>query len=106
MAAFFPQSGRRVVHRRKRGMRLRAGPGVVELEVLHGQDPADGHWGCPIREWWGLSDHQQLSLALQDRLAFTVTATGSYEEAAQVADKWGVSVSASAVHALTQRLGR
>jgi hypothetical protein len=44
-------------------------------------------------------------LALEDKLAFTATATGSYEEAAQLADKWGVSVSASAMHALTQRLG-
>jgi len=93
------------VHRRKRGMRLRTGPGLVELEVVHGQDPGDGHWGCPIRERWGLSDHQQLSLALEDKLAFTVTATGSYEEAALLAQKWGVGVSASAVHALTQRLG-
>ena len=87
-------------------MRLRAGPGVVELEVLHGQDPVDRHWGCPIRERWGLSDHQQLSLALEDKLAFTVTATGSYQEAAFLAQKWGVSISVSAVYALTQRLGR
>jgi hypothetical protein len=58
-----------------------------------------------MRERWGLSDHQQLSLALEDKLAFTATATGSYEEAAQLAHKWGVSVSASAVHALAQRLG-
>jgi hypothetical protein len=86
-------------------MRIRTGPGVVELEVVHGQDPRDGHWGCPIRERWGLSDHQQLSLALEDKLAFTVTATGSYEEAALLAQKWGVGVSASAMHALTQRLG-
>lgn len=105
MAAFFPHSGRRVVHRRKRGMQLRTGSGVVELEVLYGQDPVDDHWGCPIREQWGLSDHQQLSLALEDRLAFTVTATGSYGEAAQLAQKWGVAISSSAMHALAQRLG-
>jgi hypothetical protein len=86
-------------------MRLRTGPGVVELEVVHGQDPGDGHWGCPIRERWGLSDHQQLSLALEDKLAFTVTATGSYAEAAQLAGKWGVPISPSAMHGLTQRLG-
>jgi hypothetical protein len=86
-------------------MQLRTAAGVVELEVVHGQDADDGHWGCPIRERWGLSDHQQLSLALADKLAFTITASGSYEEAAQVAGKWGVSISASALHALTQRLG-
>ena len=86
-------------------MRVRTAPGLIELEVLHGQDSADGHWGCPIRERWGLSDHEQLSLALTDKLAFTMTATGSYEEAALLAEKWGVAVSASAMHALAQRLG-
>src|SRR5262245_4110496 len=105
MARFFPLSGQRLVHQRPRRMQLRSVAGVVELEVLHGQDPSDGHWGCPIREHWGLSCHQQLSLALEDKLAFTVTATGSYEEAAAVAQKWGVQVSDSSLHALTQRLG-
>jgi len=93
------------VHRRKRKMQLRTLAGAVELEVVHGQDASDEHWGCPIRERWGLSDHQQLSLLLEDKLAFTVTATGSYAEAAQVAGKWGVAISPSAMHALTQRLG-
>ena len=73
--------------------------------MLHGQDPADEHWGCPVREHWGLTQHQQLSLALEDKLAFTLTATPSYEEAAAVAEKWGSSVTGSALHALAQRLG-
>jgi hypothetical protein len=85
-------------------MQLRTAAGVVELQVLHGQDPADRHWGCPVREHWGLSCHQQLSLGLEDKLAFTLTATASYEEAAAVADKWGVPVDDSTLHALTQRL--
>ena len=85
---------------------MRTVAGVVELEVLHGQDPTDQHWGCPIREHWGLSSHQQLSLALEDKLAFTITATGSFAEAAEVAQKWGVPVSDSALHALTRRLGQ
>ncbi len=66
-------------------MQLRTGVGVIELQVLHGQDPGDQRWGCPIREQWGLSVHQQLSLAL--------------------AGKWGVAVDDSTLHALTQRLG-
>lgn len=94
-----------MVHRRLRRMRVRTAPGLIELEVLHGQDATDEHWGCPIRERWGLSEHEQLSLALTDKLAFTVTATSSYEEAALLAQKWGVAVSASAMHALAQRLG-
>jgi hypothetical protein len=86
-------------------MQLRTVVGVVALRVLHGQDPEDEHWGCPVREQWGLTQHQQLSLALEDKLAFTITATSSYEEAAALAQKWGASVTDSALHALTQRLG-
>ena len=104
-AKFFPRSGRRPVHRRTRPMQLRTAVGVVQLQVLYGQDPADEHWGCPVREHWGLTQHQQLSLALEDKLAFTLTATASYEEAAAVAQKWGGLVSHSALHALAQRLG-
>lgn len=86
-------------------MRLRTLAGEIELEVLHGQAAGDHHWGCPTRERWGLTAHQQLSEALEDRLAFTITATSSYEEAAVLAEKWGTSVSSSTLHALTQRLG-
>ena len=93
------------MHRRRRPLQLRTAVGVVELQVWHGQDPQDKHWGCPVREHWGLTAHQQLSLALEDKLAFTVTATGSYEEAAAVAEKWGTPVEDSTLHALTQRLG-
>ena len=86
-------------------MQLRSAVGVVKLRVLHGQDPTDEHWGCPVREHWGLAQHQQLSLALEDKLAFTITATASYAEAAAVAQKWGSPVSDSALHCLAQRLG-
>ena len=86
-------------------MQMRTEAGVVQLEVVYGQDAADRHWGCPIREHWGLTSHQQLSLALEDKLAFTITATASYEEAAALAQKWGVPITDSALHCLTQRLG-
>lgn len=105
-AKFFPLSGERLVHRRTRPMQLRTGVGVIKLQVRYGQDPADQHWGCPVREHWGLTGHQQLSLALEDKLAFTITATPSYEEASAVAEKWGVPVTDSALHALAQRLGQ
>lgn len=86
-------------------MQMRTEAGVVELRVLYGQDPQDGHWGCPMRESWGLTPHQQLSLALEAKLAFTVTATGSYEEAAALSAKWGCAVEDSTLQALVQRLG-
>jgi hypothetical protein len=105
MAAFSPQSQSLAVHRHHQPMQLRTEAGVVKLEVIYGQDAADRHWGCPIRECWGLTSHQQLSLALEDKLAFTITATASYEEAAALAQKWGVPVTDSLLHALTRRLG-
>ena len=79
--------------------------GEIRLQTTYGQDPSDGHWGCPLRERWGLSNYQQLSLALEDKLAFTLTTTTSYEEAAATADKWGSPISPSTLHSLAQRLG-
>src|ERR1700733_9847682 len=105
MAEFSPLSGQRVVHRRQRPMQLRTVAGVVELKVAYGQDRSDRHWGCPMRELWGLATHQQLSLALEDKLAFAIPDTASYEEAAVLAQKWGVSVTDSTLHSLTPRLG-
>jgi hypothetical protein len=104
-AGFSPLSGRKAHHRRKERMRLRTVVGVVELRVWHGKDPQDKHWGCPVREQWGLQKHQQMSAALEERLAFTATATATYREAALVATKWGSAVDDSVMHALVQRLG-
>ena len=89
-----PLTGRTAVHRRTRPMSLRTRSGAVGLSVLHGQDPDDRHRGCPIRERWGLGNHQQLSFAFQDKLAFTATATASYADAAALAEKRGSPVSA------------
>src|SRR5215471_11943320 len=87
-------------------MSLRVGAGIVKLIVWHGWDPGQREWGCPIRESWGLRPHQELSPGLEDKLAFTVTATTSYAEAAALVEKWGGQpVDDSTLHALTQRLG-
>jgi len=74
--------------------------------VCHGQDPADEHWGCPIREEWALQPHQRMSPALEEKLVFTATLTGSYEAASKVADQWGCGVDDSVIHGLVQRVGR
>jgi len=87
-------------------MSLRTVVGLVKLEVWHGQDPADEHWGCPIGEKWDLQPHQRMSPVLEEKLAFTATLVGSYEAAAQVAGKWGCGVDDSVIHALVQRVGR
>ena len=86
-------------------MRLRTGCGVVVLRVWHGHNPADGRWGCPSRQRWGLTPHQQLSPALEDKLAYSATVTGSYATAAQLTAKVGCPVEDSPVRALVQRLG-
>jgi hypothetical protein len=46
-----------------------------------------------------------MSPVLEDRLVFTATATGSYQEAAAVAQKWGCEVDDSTLYGLIQRLG-
>ena len=105
MARFFPQSQRHLWHRRRRSLQLRTVLGEVELRVWHGQDPTDRHWGCPLQERWGLGPHQKITPGLADKLCFTVTATGSYEEAAALAAKWGCPVDDSTLYALAQRVG-
>jgi hypothetical protein len=86
-------------------MQLRTVFGVVVLRVWRGKNPANGHWGIPMRERWGLSAHQQLSPALEDKLAYFATVARSYEMAARLAHKVGIEVEDSTVHALVQRLG-
>ena len=93
--------------RRRQTLHLRTVVGEVELQVWYGYDPGTRRWGSPIRQHWGLSAHQQLSAGLEDKLAYLATATGTYALAAAVASKCaGVSVDASTVHALVQRLGQ
>ena len=104
-AEFFPQSGRKAWHRHRQAMHLRTAFGLVALTVWHGKNPAEGRWGCPIRERWGLSPHQQLSPALEDKLAYFATVTGSYEAAAKLAAKVGCPVEDSTICELVQRLG-
>lgn len=86
-------------------MRLRTAFGLVKLNVWRGKDPANGRWGIPIRQRWGLSPHQQLSPALEDKLAYFATVAGSYELAARLAGKVGIPIEDATVRALVQRLG-
>lgn len=86
-------------------MRLRTAFGVIALAVWSGKNPTDGTWGTPIRQRWGLAPHQQLSPALEDKLGYFATVTGTYEMAAQLARKVGVPLEDSTVRALVQRLG-
>jgi len=80
--------------------------GVVQLEAWYGRRSEDKTWGFPVREYWGVDPQETLSPGLRDRLAFLVTATGTYEEAAAVARKMDLPGDDSTLHALTQRLGK
>ena len=100
-ARFFP-----LAQRQRRPLTLRSELGDVALTVDYGQDRATGQWGCPIRQAWGLTPHQTMTPVWAEKLAFTATATGSYEQAAAVASHWGRPVDDSPVHALVQRLGQ
>jgi len=62
-------------------------------------------YGRDLRERWGLSPHQELSPALEDKLAYFATVAGSYEMAARLACKLGMPIEDSTVRALVQRLG-
>jgi len=92
--------------RRLRPLRLRSELGEVKLVVDYGQDPLTDQWGCPLLRVWELSPHQKITPGFAEKLCFTVTATGSYEEAAQVASRWAQSIDDSTLHALVQRTGQ
>jgi len=94
-----------LAQRKQRPLTLCSELGEIKLIVDYGQDRATGEWFCPVRRVWGLGPHQQITPAWAEKLAFTVTATGSYEEAAAVASCWGRATDDSTLHALVQRVG-
>jgi hypothetical protein len=104
---FSPLSQRKAQQRHETVLSLRTTAGIVKVMACYGWDPGQRKWGCPMRERWGLRERQELSPGLEERLAFTITATASYSEAAALAEEWmGEPVDDSMLHALTQRLGQ
>lgn len=99
-ARFFPLT--QVKHRE---VSLHSELGEVKLTVKHGRDRKTQQWLCPLLRHWGMGPHQKITPAWAEKLCFTVTATGSYEEAAQVASKWGGRVDDSTLHRLVQQVG-
>jgi hypothetical protein len=100
-ARFFP-----LAQAKRREVSLRSELGNVKLVVKYGQDRPTQQWLCPLLRHWGMGPHQKITPAWAEKLCFTVTATGSYEEAAQVASKWGEAVDDSTLHTLVQRVGQ
>ncbi len=93
------------MRRRKRRLTLQSAVGKIVVETDYGQDPESKQWVCLQRQIWGIGPHQKFTPFLAERLCFTVTATGSYAEAAAVAQKWGSPVDDSTLHALVQKVG-
>ncbi|HEX7568912.1 MAG TPA: hypothetical protein VF492_00265 [Verrucomicrobiae bacterium] len=84
---------------------MRSELGEVKLVVDYGKNPGTGQWGCPVRAARHLGEHQKLTPGFAEKLGFTATATGAYEEAAQVASKWAQTIDDATLHALVQRMG-
>ena len=92
--------------RKRRCLTLRSEFGDIAVTADYGQHPQSRVWLCPLRQQWGLGVRQKLTPGFSEKLCFTVTATGSYEEAAQVACKWGGGkMDDATLHVLVQRLG-
>lgn len=92
-------------HGRPQTLALRTTVGEIKLQVWYGLDPAAQSWGCPMRQRWGLAPAQRTSPMLEDKVLFTATATGTYEQTAAVVSKWGCALDDSTVHGLVQRVG-
>jgi hypothetical protein len=58
-----------------------------------------------MRERWKLKPHQKMSPWWMERLVFTATATGSYEQAAALLEKLGHQADDSTLYALVQQMG-
>ena len=104
-AVFPPRAGERLRSRQYRRRTLRSLAGAVELKLSYGRDPRDGRWGCPLLEAWGVRPHQEFTPAARRRLAFTVSASGTDAEAAELAPAWGLAVADSTLHALGRHAG-
>ena len=104
-AGFPPQDGRRLQKPERRARTLRGLCGELKLTLRYGRDPRDRRWCCPRLEAWGVRAHQEFTPAVRRRLAFTLSASGTYAQAAELATEWGVAVDDSTLHALVQEVG-
>ena len=59
----------------------------------------------PLREKLGLQGHQSMTPALEDRLCHLAITATSYERAAEVARRFGISTDDSQIQRLVQRMG-
>ena len=99
------QTGQPLENTRWRQMELDTVSGKVQLQARHGRQAQDKKWICPARVAWGLKPYERKTPELQARLAYTVTAVGSYAQAETMAATWGTPVSDGCIHQQVQSLG-
>ena len=79
--------------------------GDITLPAVYGRDSASGKMVMPLREALGLHGHQPMSPVLEDRLCHLAITATSYERAAEVARRFGISTDDSQIQRLVQRVG-
>jgi hypothetical protein len=105
-ARFPPLSGRKLIRRKARPMRIQTTIGPIDLEAIHGWDRDRNEWVMPARLDLGMAPHQRMSPVLAERIAVTALRTGSYEKAAEVARVWGAPADDSTIHRQLQVTGQ
>lgn len=103
---FPPLDGQRVERRVRREFVLQTSVGEVRIAAWYGRRRSDGQWVYPLKEQWGLGARETRSPELKDRLAHVISLTGTFEEAAQLARRFGLPGDDSTLHALAGRLGQ
>ena len=99
-------TGQPLENTRWRELELDTVSGKVKLRARHGFQAQQKKWICPARVAWGLKPYERKTPELQARLAYTVTAVGSYAEAETMFAMWGTPVSDGCIHQQVQSLGK
>jgi hypothetical protein len=92
----------RIQHRK---LTVKTQVGDVVLTAEYGLDPETRRMVMPLREALDLQGHQPLSPVMEDRLCHLAITTTSYEKAAEVARRFGLSTDANQIRRLAQRAG-
>lgn len=104
-ARFPPLSQNALIRKRKTTVTLHTRVGTIRIPSVYGQDPQTGQRLCPLRLRLGVSASVSATPELKELLCFIATLSLSYEAAAQIADKMGLSVNDSMIHRYVAEVG-
>ena len=77
---------------------------TVSIKAIRGYSRATGGWQCPAREQMRLAKWARLTPELEQRLAYNAAVTGSFQKAAEHAQRWGTEISDDAIHVIVERV--